>query len=84
MPKGKVKILEKHKLISKQVGYNLRTMRLVKRLSSVDVENLTGIARQRIIGYETGRVGISVSILLDLAKLYDTPIQDFFNGIDIK
>ena len=40
------------------------------------------ISREIISQMERGKYNIRVSILLALAELYRTPIQDFFAGLD--
>ena len=69
------------------IGENLKKYRreskltqemVAARLQTQDLE----ISREIISQMESGKYSIRVSILLALAELYNTPVQDFFMGID--
>ena len=65
------------------IGANLKKFRKAKGISQEDVAaklQVQGLdVHQKIISeMELGRYSIRVSVLLALAQLYDTPIQDFF------
>ena len=65
------------------IGANLKKYRQTKGISQENVAarlQVLGLdVHQKIISeMELGRYSIRVSVLLALAELYDTPIQDFF------
>jgi len=68
------------------IGQNLKKYRRAAGLSQEGVAaklQLQGLdIHPRVIcEMELGRYSIRVSVLLALAELYDTPIQDFFAGL---
>lgn len=69
------------------IGPNLKKYRLAAGLSQESVAaklQVRGLdIHQKIISeMELGTYSIRISVLLALAELYDTPIQDFFAGLD--
>lgn len=40
------------------------------------------ISREILSQMELGKYSIRISVLLELVELYDTPIQDFFAGVE--
>jgi len=68
------------------IGSNMRKYRERAGLSQEQVSAKLqtqglDIIREIISLMELGRYSIRVSVLLALAELYDTPIQDFFAGL---
>lgn len=69
------------------IGHNLRKYRLKAGLSQDDVAarlQVQGLdIHPKIISeIELGKYSIRISVLLALADLYDTPVQDFFADLD--
>ncbi len=69
------------------IGHNLRKYRVAAGLSQESVAaklQVQGLdIHQKIISQmELGQYSIRVSVLLALADLYQTPIQDFFAGLE--
>ena len=69
------------------IGQNLRKYRLAAGLSQENVAAALQVQgldiHQKIISeMELGTYSIRVSVLLALAELYDTPIQDFFADLE--
>ena len=68
---------------TKDVVSNLRKIRKSKGLSLKQVEVLSnGIHKGAVIGsYERGNRSISVNKLIEIAKLYDVPVTEFFSPL---
>ena len=69
------------------IGSNLKKYRLHAKLSQELVaaklqSQGLDISREIISQMELGKYSIRVSVLLALAKLYQTPIQDFFVDLE--
>lgn len=59
---------------SEEIGRNLKSARMACKLSALEVESKTGIARQTIWKYEHGRLP-RFDVLVCLSYLYQTPIS---------
>ena len=71
------------------IGINLKKYRAKTGLSQEKVAAKLqaqglDISREIISQMELGKYNIKISILLALAKLYDTPIEDFFANLERK
>ncbi len=69
------------------IGHNLKKIRQKAGLSQESVaaklQTMGLDIHQKIISeMELGTYSIRISVLLALAELYDTPIQDFFADLD--
>ena len=69
------------------IGANLKKYRKASGLTQDEVASRLQVQgldiHQKIISeMELGTYSIRISVLLALADLYDTPIQDFFKGIE--
>lgn len=65
------------------VGRKLREVRLALKLSQPEVGQHLGIAFQQVQKYETGYNRVSASKLFEMAKLYQTPVQNFFPEMQV-
>lgn len=69
------------------IGHNLKKYRLAAGLSQdsvaakLQVQGLD-VHQKTISEMELGQYSIRVSVLLALADLYDTPIQNFFEDLE--
>jgi len=69
------------------IGLNLKKYRLRAKLSQETVAAKLqtqglDISREILSQIELGKYNIRISVLLALAELYDTPIQDFFLDLE--
>lgn len=69
------------------IGHNLKKYRLIAGLSQDRVAaklQMLGLdVHQKILSeMELGKYSIRISVLLALADLYDTPIQNFFENLE--
>ena len=60
------------------VGIKLREARLALKLSQTDVGQHLGVTFQQVQKYETAYNRVSASKLFEMAKLFQTPVQNFF------
>jgi len=68
------------------IGHNLKKYRLAADLSQERVaaklqSQGLDISREIISQMELGKYSIRISVLLSLAEMYHTPIQDFFSDL---
>src|SRR5690348_15918815 len=68
--------------IDQHVGARMRAARLEAGKSQTDVADAIGITFQQVQKYEKGTNRISAGTLHELSRLFDTPVQFFFNGTD--
>lgn len=69
------------------IGHNLRKFRqkagLSQEMVAAKLQTMKLDISQKIISeMELGKYSIRISVLLALAELYDTPIQDFFADVE--
>jgi len=69
------------------IGANLKKYRQQSKMTQDEVASRLQVQgldiHQKIISeMELGTYSIRVSVLLALSDLYDTPIQDFFEGLE--
>lgn len=63
--------------IAVQIGRNIRRIRKAKGLRQSAVSRAVGISHQQFLKYEKGENRISVERLLEIARLFGTPIVSF-------
>ena len=68
--------------IDKHVGARLRAARLESGKSQTEVADAIGITFQQVQKYEKGSNRISAGTLHELSRLFEMPVQFFFNGVD--
>jgi transcriptional regulator with XRE-family HTH domain len=68
--------------VDKYVGARLRAARLEAGKSQTEVADALGITFQQVQKYEKGTNRISAGTLHELSRLFDTPVQFFFDGMD--
>jgi len=68
--------------IDQHVGARMRAARLEAGKSQTEVADAIGITFQQVQKYEKGTNRISAGTLHELSRLFDTPVQFFFNGMD--
>jgi transcriptional regulator with XRE-family HTH domain len=68
--------------VDQHVGARMRAARLEAGKSQTEVADAIGITFQQVQKYEKGTNRISAGTLHELARLFDTPVQFFFGGID--
>ena len=67
--------------IDQHVGARMRAARLEAGKSQTDVADAIGITFQQVQKYEKGTNRISAGKLHELSRLFDTPVQFFFDGM---
>jgi transcriptional regulator with XRE-family HTH domain len=68
--------------VDKHVGARLRAARLEAGKSQTDVAEALGITFQQVQKYEKSTNRISAGKLHELSRLFDVPVQFFFDGMD--
>jgi len=68
--------------VDKHVGARLRAARLEAGKSQTEVADALGITFQQVQKYEKGTNRISAGTLHELSRLFDVPVQFFFDGMD--
>ena len=66
---------------NKQIGANLKRLRLLAGLSQKQISGILGITYQQVQKYETGKSRLSIMSLHTLQQFYDVPFESFFDGI---
>ena len=69
---------ERYKLEIRQVGENIRNVRIRKGLSQFSLEALCGIDRGDISRIENGRLDIQFSTLIKLAEALEITTNELF------
>ena len=67
--------------VDQHVGARVRAARLEAGKSQTDVAESLGLTFQQVQKYEKGTNRISPGTLLELSRLFDTPVQFFFDGM---
>lgn len=65
------------------IGRNVRRMRNARQLTQSDLAKCLFITFQQVQKYERGENRISCGRLIDMARIFDTSILDFFEHIDL-
>jgi transcriptional regulator with XRE-family HTH domain len=68
-------------VVDKHVGARLRAARLEAGKSQTQVADALGITFQQIQKYERGSNRISAGTLHELSRLFEKPVQFFFDGL---
>jgi transcriptional regulator with XRE-family HTH domain len=67
--------------VDQHVGARMRAARLNAGKSQTDVAEALGLTFQQVQKYEKGANRISAGKLHELSRLFNTPVQFFFDGI---
>ena len=67
--------------IDVHVGARLRQRRTLMGMSQTNLGDVLGVSFQQVQKYENGANRISASRLFDLARVFDVPIEYFFDDI---
>ena len=70
-----------NRTIDRNVGQQLRGLRLSRGLSQGQVAERLGVTFQQVQKYEGGDSSLSVGRLCDLASVFDVPIDYFYDGL---
>ena len=70
-------------VVDKHVGARLRAARLEAGKSQTQVAEALGVTFQQVQKYERGANRISAGTLHELSRLFDTPVQFFFDGLGV-
>lgn len=60
----------------------IKKLRLERDMTQSDLAKMIGISRQSIISLESGRYNPSLPLALQLAKIFDTTVEDIFDLIE--
>lgn len=63
------------------IGLRVKAYRDIKGLSQTELGESVGVTFQQIQKYESGRNKVSVSRLIDICKILDTPLMSFLTGL---
>lgn len=67
----------------RQIGINLKNIRLSRRQSQMDIGAITEYSRQYIGKIETGKARITLNVLFRLATCLKITSKELFSGLDI-
>ena len=70
--------------IAKMVGANIKAARKRAGYKQVQVAEILKIDQRQYSRYETGKFEINYYLMAFLSKLYDTPIDEFFEGVVVQ
>jgi transcriptional regulator with XRE-family HTH domain len=68
-------------IVDQHVGARMRAARLEAGKSQTEVAESLGLTFQQVQKYEKGTNRISAGKLYELSRLFDTPVQFFFDGM---
>ena len=74
-----IKNIEAHR----QIGINLKNIRLRRRQTQMDMGAITGFSRQYIGKIEAGKARITFNVLSRLANCLKVTSKELFSGLDI-
>ena len=69
---------------NKEIGNNIKELREKNNNSLDDLSLMTGIAKNNLINYESGRKQISIKEVIILCNLFNVKIDDFVSYQVIK
>lgn len=69
--------------INKLIGCKIRSLRLESCLTLKSVGSSLGYTVSHVSNIEHGRINISVDHISRFSKLFDVPVEVFFEGIDV-
>ncbi len=64
------------------IGERLRAYRDINGLSQTELGEAIGVTFQQVQKYERGKNKVSVSRLIDICKILNTPLMNFLTGLD--
>jgi transcriptional regulator with XRE-family HTH domain len=64
------------------IGERLRAYRDINGLSQTELGDAIGVTFQQVQKYERGKNKVSVSRLIDICKILNTPLMNFLTGLD--
>ena len=70
--------IEERKIVMKQLGNNLRTLRKKRNLTQSEVAKLNGISLRSYSKYECGHAVMCVKTLFKLARFYGVTVSSLF------
>ncbi len=65
----------------KNLGINIKSMRLRRNISQEKLAELTNISRNSVSLIETGKINPTILKVLDIARVLDTDINSLTNDI---
>lgn len=63
------------------IGLRVKAYRDIKGFSQTELGESVGVTFQQIQKYESGKNKVSVSRLIDMCKILDTPLMSFLTGL---
>ncbi len=63
------------------VGARVRQRRVLLGMTQTDLANVLGLTFQQVQKYENGKNRVSASRLFELARVFDVPIEHFFEDM---
>lgn len=63
------------------IGLRVKAYRDINGISQTELGDSIGVTFQQIQKYESGRNKVSVSRLIDICKVLDTPLMSFLTGL---
>lgn len=72
---------ESRRKIDRQVGANLRNIRIARGLTQQQLAQEIGLTFQQLQKYEHGKNRISASVLYEISKILEVFIEEFFAGL---
>lgn len=67
-----------------KIGHSLKTIREAQGYSLSEIADKVGKSRKTIHAYEKGTIGISVSNLQNILKIYNVNVGRFLDNIECK
>ena len=67
----------------RQIGINLKNIRISRKQTQMDIGVITGFSRQYVGKIETGKARITFNVLFRLATRLKVSSQDLLAGLDI-
>lgn len=64
------------------IGERLRAYRDINGLSQTELGDAIGVTFQQVQKYERGKNKVSVSRLIDICRILNTPLMNFLTGLD--
>ena len=66
------------KYLYESIGSRIRSLRKKAEISQLDLAKRLDLSRVSIVNIEKGRQHPSLHLLIDLARIFDTSVHDFF------
>lgn len=61
------------------VGENIKALRKAKKMTQDELADAIGKSRRTIVGYENGKIDVSLTVMMDIAEVLDCCISELFN-----